>query len=34
MIASLSLATRIAPAALLEESPEMLATLAELAAKR
>lgn len=34
MIATLSLATRIAPSELLDESPEMLVTLAELAARR
>lgn len=34
MIATLSLVTRIAPAQLLEEDPEMIATLSELAAER
>jgi len=34
MIASLAIATQIPPSALLEETPEMLATMVELVTKR
>jgi hypothetical protein len=34
MIAALAISTHIAPRALLEETPEMLTTMAELSAKR